>query len=275
MAEPLIDLLIKTREKTPGLVVEIEGVYTAVGDLHGDLKTLELILKEWPPPYLFLGDYVDRGEMGLEVVMQVFQLFIEGKAVALRGNHESPLMNIEGGFLDELCNKVSRCGAVYKEFTKTFAALPLAAVVNKRVVALHGGIPLREDMRPASIEEIKKIEGDLTGPENPLAFQILWNDPCHCEEYLPSPRGPGTWLFGKKLTDMFHKTHNTEKVVRGHTYIPFGCATHHKDSIVTIFSSTAGPYRKTKPKIATIREKIEIIDIATKTPTRCPEETPL
>ncbi|MFN7105679.1 MAG: metallophosphoesterase family protein, partial [Pyrobaculum sp.] len=171
MAERLVELLIKTREKTPGLVVETEGVYTAVGDLHGDLKTLELVLKEWPPPYLFLGDYVDRGEMGLEVVIQIFQLFIEGKALALRGNHESPLMNIEGGFLDELCNKTPRCAAVYREFTKTFAALPLVAIINKKIVALHGGIPLREDMSPASIEEIKKIEEGLIQPEDPLAFQ--------------------------------------------------------------------------------------------------------
>ncbi|ABL88972.1 bis(5'nucleosyl)-tetraphosphatase, ApaH [Pyrobaculum islandicum DSM 4184] len=271
--EALVDLLAKVREKTRSLVVEVEGRFTAVGDIHGDYKTLSQIFDEWESPYLFLGDYVDRGDMGLEVVVEVFKLYLEGKAVVLRGNHESPIMNIDGGFLDELCEKIgSKCGAVYKEFKKTFAALPLVAVINKRVMAFHGGIPLRDDMTPVSLEEVRKINGDLITPTDPIAFQILWNDPCLCETYAPSPRGPGAWLFGRKITNEFCVKHDVVALIRGHTFVPTGCATHHGGAIITIFTSTAGPYRKTRPKIAIVGEKVEVYDMATKDPAKCPED---
>lgn len=270
--ERILDLLARVRERAGGLVLKIEGSYTAVGDLHGDYKTLEKILGEWEAPFLFLGDYVDRGDMGLEVVTQVFQLVVEGKAVALRGNHESPLMNFDGGFLDELCDKVGRrCGTVYREFEKTFAALPLVAVVNNSVVALHGGIPLREDMRPAALKEVAEAT-DLVDPRHPLAFQVLWNDPCTCEDYAPSPRGIGAWLFGKKVSEEFHRVHGTKVLLRGHTYIPEGCAVHHGGQVVTVFSSTAGPYRKTRAKVALVKDGVEVVDVATKNKSQCPRE---
>jgi len=276
MAEALVDLLAKVRERSGGLLLRLEGRYTVVGDLHGDYVTLQRVLNEWPPPYLFLGDYVDRGDKGLEVVEEVFRLLLEGKAVVLRGNHESPAMNVDGGFLDELCEKLGRgCGAVYKEFEKTFATLPLAAIVNGKVVALHGGIPLGEDMRPAPLNRLATLEGDLTIPGDPLAFQILWNDPCNCGDYLPSPRGPGAWLFGREVTKTFHALHNTRVVVRGHTYVSAGCATHHGGSVVTVFSSTAGPYRKTKPKIAVVSDGVEVFDLYTKSRAVCPEDVDL
>ena len=271
--DDIVDLLARVRERSRGLLINLEGKYTAVGDLHGDLATLELVLKEWEGPYLFLGDYVDRGDKGLEVVTTVFQLYLEGKAAVLRGNHESPIMNIEGGFLDELCEKLGRkCGYVYKEFEKTFATLPLAAVVNRKIVALHGGIPLREDMTPATLAELEKIEGDLTAPQNPLAFQTLWNDPCPCDKYSPSPRGPGIWLFGRDVTREFHKLHNTAVVIRGHTYVPQGCAVHHGGGVVTVFSSSAGPYQKTKPKVALVKNGVEVYDAATKNSAKSPED---
>jgi Diadenosine tetraphosphatase and related serine/threonine protein phosphatases len=124
--EQLTDLLAKVRERTPGLLATLEGRYVAVGDLHGDNKTLQLLLKEWEGPYLFLGDYIDRGDEGLEVVTEVFRLFVERKALPLRGNHESPMMNVDGGFLDELCDKVGRgkCGVVYRELKRPSPSSP-------------------------------------------------------------------------------------------------------------------------------------------------------
>ncbi|ACB40221.1 metallophosphoesterase family protein [Pyrobaculum neutrophilum] len=274
--EALVDLLAKAREKTRSLVVEAEGRFTAVGDIHGDYRTLGQILEEWESPYLFLGDYVDRGDMGLEVVAEVLKLYVEGKAVVLRGNHESPVMNIEGGFLDELCEKIgSRCGAVYKEFEKTFASLPVAAVVNGKIVALHGGIPLKEDMTPASLEDLRRAGGDLVTPADPLVFQALWNDPCPCDTYAPSPRGPGAWLFGRKITKEFHAANDTAVLLRGHTYVPAGCAVHHGGAVVTVFTSAVGPYRKTKPKVAAVRQNVEVYDLSTKEPARCPEDPDL
>lgn len=274
MAQELGELFRKVAERGWPLVVEAEDKFLAVGDLHGDIKTLEKILKEWPPPYLFLGDYVDRGDHGVEVVRLVLQLALEGKAIALRGNHESPMMFNDGGFLDELCNKFgSKCGELARRAAAAFAKLPLAAVVNKKIVALHGGIPFRDDMTPATLQDLANIKGDLEIPTDPLAFQVLWNDPCTCEDYAPSPRGFGAWLFGHNSTRKFHKTHGTATIVRGHTYVQWGCARHHDGGVLTVFTSTAGPYKKVRPKVALIeKEAATPYDLESKNEAKCLED---
>jgi hypothetical protein len=47
-----------------------------VGDIHGDLCSLVRIFEHhgWPParPYLFLGDYVDRGLNSCEVILLLY-----------------------------------------------------------------------------------------------------------------------------------------------------------------------------------------------------------
>ncbi|MCI4447614.1 MAG: serine/threonine protein phosphatase, partial [Pyrobaculum sp.] len=54
-----------------------------------------------------------------------------------------------------------------------------------------------------------------------------------------------------------------------------GCARHHGGAVVTIFTSSAGPYRKTKPKIAIVEKQIEVVDLATKQTAKCPQDPDL
>lgn len=236
-----------------GLVLDIrEKELVIVGDLHGDRDTLDIILEKWGnKKLLFLGDYVDRGRHGLEVLKTVVGLYLEGRAYVLRGNHESPLMNEDGGFIDELCllKRLPNCAELYGEIEKMFARMPLAAKINDVLLAVHGGVPLKEpSMEPAALEELKAIRGDLTLPEDPLAFQALWNDPCDCESYMPSPRGPGIWLYGRRPTAEFLKREGLKGIVRGHLYVEQGFV-RHNSVVYTIFSSKAGPYRAVRPKI--------------------------
>ncbi|MBP1449701.1 MAG: metallophosphoesterase [Thermoproteus sp.] len=237
----------------------------AVGDLHGDDEILERILKWWDGRLLFLGDYVDRGEHGLEVLQRVLELFLEGRAYVLRGNHESPLMNEDGGFLDELCfiKRVPNCAEIYNEIQRLYAEMPLAAVVNRSIFAVHGGIPLKEpEMKPASLADIRAISGGLAIPEDPIAYQLLWNDPCDCDSFRPSPRGFGIWLFGRRPTEAFLRREGLRLVLRGHLYVESGYAVH--PAVLTIFSSRAGPYERVKPKVAHLaRSSIAIRDALT------------
>lgn len=66
-----------------------------IGDIHGDLAALEILMGRLPPftaddTVVFLGDYIDRGPASKEVVdfIRTLPKRIPAKVVALRGNHE-------------------------------------------------------------------------------------------------------------------------------------------------------------------------------------------
>ena len=90
--------------------------------------------------YLFLGDYVDRGILGIEVVLLLLAIKInEPKSVVLlRGNHESRNMTESFTFRYEVLQKFDI--EVYDLFMEVFDALPISALVSKKYIAMHGGI---------------------------------------------------------------------------------------------------------------------------------------
>ena len=90
--------------------------------------------------YLFMGDYVDRGIYGLEVCILLFaiKLNFPSKIVLLRGNHESRNMTETFTFRAEVLMKYDQ--QVYDHFMEVFDAMPIAAQVAKKYLAMHGGI---------------------------------------------------------------------------------------------------------------------------------------
>lgn len=56
----------------------------------------------------------------------------------LRGNHESQQINRMYGFYDEVKRRYNV--KVWKEFGLAFNQLPAAAVVDDRILCMHGGL---------------------------------------------------------------------------------------------------------------------------------------
>eukprot|EP00472_Partenskyella_glossopodia_P007468 CAMPEP_0197532480 /NCGR_PEP_ID=MMETSP1318-20131121/39869_1 /TAXON_ID=552666 /ORGANISM="Partenskyella glossopodia, Strain RCC365" /LENGTH=649 /DNA_ID=CAMNT_0043089051 /DNA_START=50 /DNA_END=1997 /DNA_ORIENTATION=+ len=120
---------------------------TVVGDLHGDLDDLIKILDYTGMPseenvLVFNGDFVDRGQHGVEVLAVLLALkVVFPKCVFLnRGNHEDGSICRAYGFYDEVMAKYSSPG-LYEEITNVFASLPLCAIIRDRAFIVHGGIP--------------------------------------------------------------------------------------------------------------------------------------
>ena len=73
----------------------MSGRTFVIGDIHGDLPGLELVLSRLPAltpadTLVFLGDFVDRGPNPRGVVERVRAVVAAGpqKTITLRGNHE-------------------------------------------------------------------------------------------------------------------------------------------------------------------------------------------
>ncbi|KAK9398627.1 serine/threonine-protein phosphatase with EF-hands 2 [Crotalus adamanteus] len=106
--------------------------------------------------YVFNGDFVDRGKHSIEILIILFVfLLIYPKEVHLnRGNHEDYMINFRYGFTKEVTRKykdhANRLLAVIKN---VFSSLPLATVIDRKVLIVHGGISDKTDL-----EQLAKIE---------------------------------------------------------------------------------------------------------------------
>jgi len=212
-----------------------------VGDLHGQLPELNSVLRLCGAPVagqnmlLFNGDFVDRGPCSTEVVLSLFALAIAcPKAVFLnRGNHETRGMNRAYGFEQEVAYKYSE--ATFEAIQQAFAQLPLATLVNKSVLVMHGGLPGTDGVKLADIAAIKRLGADCE-PRG-LAHDLMWADPCQNPGLHPSPRGGEIQLFGPDITERFCDDNKLLCIIRSHEVVMNGYAWQRGGRCVTVFSA--------------------------------------
>lgn len=217
---PKIDVIFESEPAV--LRINTEPVLI-VGDIHGDLQALEFMIrireKVNCKNILFLGDYVDRGLQGTEVLLRLFQLKIEDPEhiFLLRGNHESVEMNLYYGFFEEI--EYDR--SFLLRISQTYDKMPLAAVLSGDTFCVHGGIRGNE-----SIDTIRKEE----------PFPYLWNDPSQVQGLTRSTRGSTVKEFGPDIVDGFLKTNNLKRIVRGHTALEMGYEWWFEGKLLSLFS---------------------------------------
>jgi len=136
-------LILEAKEKMEGPLLDSrrEKKVVFVGDTHTAVDLTQTIFDKYYADsdlIVFLGDYVDRGETGVENLGLIVSKLLEDptKIIMLRGNHESPLTNSYYGFFAEVTEKLGE--AAYDQFKEFFQAMPYAVVVNS-YLCLHGG----------------------------------------------------------------------------------------------------------------------------------------
>jgi diadenosine tetraphosphatase ApaH/serine/threonine PP2A family protein phosphatase len=210
-----------------------------IGDLHGDLesclKALRLARLNGAKA-VFLGDYVDRGPYQGSVINLLLRVKSSspGEIFLLRGNHETPSMNFSYGFLDFLARMFGKdCEKVYRAYLKVFSEMPLAGIVNNRIMLVHGGLAKGLE-KPEELEESGK--GGVE-PEDPKVFETLWNDPSEeIEDFSPNPRGPGVKCFGRRALERFLGNNGLSMMVRSHEPAPKGYRILFNGLLISIFS---------------------------------------
>ena len=118
-------------------------------------------------------DFVDRGKNGLECIclLLAYKIKYPENFFLLRGNHECASINRIYGFYDECKRRYSI--KLWKTFTDCFNCLPVAAVVDEKILCMHGG--LSPDLQQLS--QIQRIMRPTDVPDQGLLCDLLWSDP--------------------------------------------------------------------------------------------------
>ncbi|KAM5271763.1 serine/threonine-protein phosphatase with EF-hands 2 [Ctenodactylus gundi] len=174
-ARYVLHLLYETRKHLAQLpnIIRISTCYseeiTVCGDLHGQLDDLIFIFYKngLPSPertYVFNGDFVDRGSNSIEILMVLFAfMLVYPKEFHLnRGNHEDHMVNLRYGFTKEVMHKYMIHGKkILRMLQDVFCWLPLATLVDEKVLILHGGISHKTDLDLLGKLERHKIVSTL------------------------------------------------------------------------------------------------------------------
>ncbi|KAH0791294.1 serine/threonine-protein phosphatase PP1 [Histomonas meleagridis] len=233
------DLTTKTLLKDSTLI-HLQAPVCVVGDLHGQFNDLLQYLEKGGDPentkYLFLGDYVDRGDHSIETVTTLFcmKILFPQNVYLLRGNHETEAISELYGFLTEC--KQKHDVSIWKKFNEVFRYLPLAAIVSNRIFCVHGGI----SGEMASLEMIEKLSRPLDIPESGLVTDLVWADPSTVYSgFQESERGT-SYTFGADVANDFLYKYDFDLICRAHQVVPDGYEFpfYPQQTVVTVFSAS-------------------------------------
>lgn len=226
-------------------VLTLHPNITICGDIHGQFfDLLELFKKGGPPAetqYLFLGDYVDRGYHSTETILLLFvyKVLYPHNIYLLRGNHECRSLTQIYGFYDEVFRKYGNI-VPWKIITKTCQYLPITAMVNDKIMCVHGGIS--PDV--PTVEIIYSLERVTELGEKTALSDLLWSDPDNCVDmWTINPRGAG-YLFSEKAAQKFNYLNGIDTIVRAHQLVEDGYIYNFQDqTILTVWSAPNYYYR--------------------------------
>jgi len=226
-------------------VQPVRSPVTVCGDIHGQFYDLmELFNKGGEVPstnYIFMGDYVDRGHNSVETFQLLMCLKVRWPqhVTLLRGNHESRQITQVYGFYDECMRKYGNANP-WKYCVDVFDHLNLSAIIDGKVLCLHGG--LSPEIR--TLDQMRVIERIREIPHEGSFCDLMWSDPEEIRDaWMISPRGAG-YLFGSKVPKAFNHVNGVELICRAHQLVMEGYKYHfEEESVTTVWSAPNYCYR--------------------------------
>ncbi|CAG8629914.1 17992_t:CDS:10, partial [Cetraspora pellucida] len=231
-------------------LLEVDAPITVCGDIHGQYYDLMKLFEVGGNPaetrYLFLGDYVDRGYFSIECVLYLWALKIwyPNTLFLLRGNHECRHLTDYFTFKLECKHKYSE--KVYDACMESFCALPLAAIMNKQFLCIHGG--LSPDLN--TLDDLRDIDRFREPPTHGLMCDLLWADPLEefgqektNECFIHNHVRGCSYFFSYHAACNFLEKNGLLSIIRAHEAQDAGYRMYRKTkttgfpSVMTIFSA--------------------------------------
>jgi len=249
------------------VIIRLRTPLKVFGSLHGNFQDLMRMFDLWKAPvenslggdidsvaYLFLGNYVDRGTRSLETIclLMALKLKYPETIYLLRGSHEDYLINIRYGFGEECTSRlredINNPNSVFQAINKAFTYLPFGAIIENKMLCVHGGI----GPSIKKVEDFYKINRPIdlgtksTPAEQAILLNSLWSDPIENEiesgfkknlfrSFISTDH---IFRFGADIVKEFLDNNKLEVMIRSHEVPRNGIDTFANSRLITITSCT-------------------------------------
>eukprot|EP00996_Jenningsia_fusiforme_P000920 NODE_1839_length_1384_cov_25.649438_g1663_i0.p1 GENE.NODE_1839_length_1384_cov_25.649438_g1663_i0~~NODE_1839_length_1384_cov_25.649438_g1663_i0.p1 ORF type:complete len:435 (+),score=84.91 NODE_1839_length_1384_cov_25.649438_g1663_i0:165-1307(+) len=262
------------------VLLRLKSPIYVMGDIHGNIHDLEFFLSKLiafdqleytANSFLFLGDYVDRGEASIPVaaILLALKCVSPGTLFLLRGNHETAQQNGNiqmygsGSFKAQCLTRFGQQNGelLWQAFNHAFVQLPLAATIDGKIFCVHGGIPrvvpsnsgTDVRMELLSRPDFPRFHSLMPNPTDDalrlqarmIAQDLMWADPAESEVGLDDNgfgpnhcRGPSMIQFGSKAIDRFLQLSGCELIIRAHQVKQEGLRLSNQARVITVFTSS-------------------------------------
>ena len=221
-------------------ILTIEAPINIFGDIHGQFSDMIHFLEMTGLPpnqkFLFMGDYVDRGNNSIEVCALLFAMKImyPDNIQVLRGNHECPEINAQYGLLTECETRFGDDSrTVFNKINEVLCVLPLCAIINNKIFCVHGGI----SPQLKTLNDIKKIKRYGNIPDSGLLCDMMWSDPSQTVEMWGTNTRGLSYTYNEKALHTFLTNNNLQLLCRAHQLVSEGYKFCANNQMITVFSA--------------------------------------
>lgn len=119
----------------------------------------------------------------------------------------------------------------FRLFSESFSALPLATLIGKKYLVLHGGLFSDDKITLDDIRKLNRHNQRQPGQAG-LMMEMLWTDPQTEPGRGPSKRGVGM-QFGPDVTKRFCENNGLDAIIRSHEVRMEGYEEEHEGKCIT------------------------------------------
>lgn len=157
-----------------------------IGDVHSCFAELTELIEQINTiagnrTLVFVGDLIDRGPNPFEVLQLVMKLKQEGRALAVKGNHDEKLFRWLNGKnvqlwhgLEYTTAQLKRAGNAFQDQVRQFIAqMPFQLVLDKdQLLIAHAGLSERLQKQDSDAMRSFALFGDTTGQKDEFGLPV-------------------------------------------------------------------------------------------------------